>query len=237
VRVAGLRAGAESRWEVDLEGGTLLEADAVVIATESAAALPLLAEADPSLAELARLEWPAASTVELVTLVLDAPALDAAPRGTGMLVAETVDPERIAAKALTHASAKWPWLARRLPAGRHVLRLSYGRAGVGSPIEGMDDSAVLARSLRDASALLDIPLSESMVVGWTRKRWVNALPFAAAGERDRIAAVRDAVGGVPGLEVTGSWLAGTGLASVVPDARGAAARVRGLRWRMLTEKD
>ena len=32
----------------------------------------------------------------------------------------------------------------------------------------------------------------------------------------------------PGLEVTGSWVAGTGLASVVPHAIEAAARIRHL---------
>ena len=73
--------------------------------------------------------------VTLVTLVLDAPALDAAPRGTGVLVArEATD---VTAKALTHATAKWAWLAQAAGPGRHVVRLSYGRAGestrTGSP--------------------------------------------------------------------------------------------------------
>jgi oxygen-dependent protoporphyrinogen oxidase len=42
---------------------------------------------------------------------------------------------------------------------------------------------------------------------------------------------------VEGLEVTGSWLAGTGLASVVPDAGKAAERIRALRWNTLTDKE
>ncbi|GMA29371.1 protoporphyrinogen/coproporphyrinogen oxidase [Arenivirga flava] len=57
----------------------------------------------------------------IATLLLDAPALDTRPRGTGVLVARRLT----AAKALTHSSAKWPWLAEALPAGRHVVRLSY----------------------------------------------------------------------------------------------------------------
>jgi oxygen-dependent protoporphyrinogen oxidase len=37
-----------------------------------------------------------------------------------------------------------------------------------------------------------------------------------------VARVRVAVAGVPGLAVCGAWVAGNGLASVVPDARRAA---------------
>jgi oxygen-dependent protoporphyrinogen oxidase len=73
------------------------------------------------------------------------------------------------------------------------------------------------------------------VTGFSRVSWTNTLPYAALGERERIDAVRSAVGEVAGLEVTGSWLAGTGLASVIPDAKEAAHRVRGLRWKELTE--
>src|SRR5690606_8716886 len=57
--------------------------------------------------------------VTLVTLVVDAPELDDAPRGTGVLVAEGAD---VAARALTHVTAKWEWVAAAA-GGRHVLRL------------------------------------------------------------------------------------------------------------------
>ena len=89
--------------------------------------------------------------VTLVTLVLDAPALDAAPRGTGVLVArEATD---VTAKALTHATAKWAWLAQAAGPGRHVVRLSYGRAGEDACEPDVD------AALRDASVLLGTPLS------------------------------------------------------------------------------
>jgi oxygen-dependent protoporphyrinogen oxidase len=37
--------------------------------------------------------------------------------------------------------------------------------------------------------------------------------------------VRNAVAATPDLEATGAWIAGTGLASVVPDAQAAASRL------------
>ncbi|MGN6502432.1 MAG: protoporphyrinogen/coproporphyrinogen oxidase, partial [Pseudolysinimonas sp.] len=65
-----------------------------------------------------------AHRVTLVTLVVDAPELDAAPRGTGVLVAAGAG---VGARALTHVTAKWDWV-REAAEGRHVLRLSYDAA-------------------------------------------------------------------------------------------------------------
>ncbi|AYG03669.1 protoporphyrinogen oxidase [Gryllotalpicola protaetiae] len=212
-------------------------ADAVLVDVPSAEALPLLASVSPEIDALAHAGWPSATSVELVTLVVDAPALDSAPRGTGLLVSDRVDPAMVSAKALTHLTAKWAWVAEHLPAGRHVLRLSYGRAGTENESVAMSDAALKARATSDAAALTNIPLSESDVVGFARVQWQNAQPLAAVGQRDRLASLAAAIEKVPGLEVTGSWVAGTGLASVIPHAREAAARIRGLRWRKLTDAD
>ena len=214
-----------------------VEADAVLIDVPSAEALRLLASVSPDLEALTQATWPSATSVELVTLVLDAPALDAAPRGTGLLVSDRVDPAVVTAKAMTHLTAKWAWVTEHLPEGRHVVRLSYGRAGATNESVTMSDASLKARGLQDVAALMNIPLSESDVVGFARVQWQNAQPLAAAGQRDRLAALAAAVQKVPGLEVTGSWVAGTGLASVIPHAREAAARIRELRWRKLTDAD
>ena len=154
--------------------------------------------------------------VTLVTLVLDAPALDAAPRGTGVLVArEATD---VTAKALTHATAKWAWLAQAAGPGRHVVRLSYGRAG-----EDVQPDVDLA--LRDASVLLGTPLSRDQLEGQAVVRWTQALPRPSAHHARVVADVRAAVEPLAGVAVCGAWVAGNGLASVVPDARAAARSV------------
>ena len=154
--------------------------------------------------------------VTLVTLVLDAPALDAAPRGTGVLVArESTD---VTAKALTHATAKWAWLAQAAGPGRHVVRLSYGR--VGQDVRPDVDGA-----LRDASVLLGTRLSSDQLVGHAVVRWTEALPRPSAAHAQVVADVRAAVEPLAGVAVCGAWVAGNGLASVVPDARAAARSV------------
>ncbi|WP_329609431.1 protoporphyrinogen/coproporphyrinogen oxidase [Arthrobacter sp. ATA002] len=214
-------------WVVSAAGRTL-SADALVMATDGPAAVNLLAAAVPELAAARPGPGPG---VALVTLVVDQPDLDAHPRGTGVLVAEDV--EAVDAKALTHATAKWQWLADSTGPGTHVLRLSYGRAlsaaaaagqAPASPVD-RGDADLFAQALADASVLLQVPLGVDDVVGWDVVRWVGALPSAAVGHRDRVAAVRTAVDAVSGLEVVGAWLAGTGLAAVTADTR---TRIAGL---------
>lgn len=204
-------------------GSVVVDARFAIVATPAHVSRGLLAGlvGEEALAE----EWPDAASVELVTLVLDAPALDAAPRGTGVLVA--ADAPGVTAKALTHSSAKWPWLADAA-SGRHVVRLSYGRAGAAGPLTALDDDAVTELAVRDASALLGVPLERSQVRAAGRSAWRDALSQAAVGQRARVRALEEAIDEHSGLAVTGSWVAGTGLASVVPHATEAAGRIRHL---------
>lgn len=163
--------------------------------------------------------------VTLVTLVLDAPALDDAPRGTGVLVAPGTPDVR--AKALTHATAKWAWLAGAAGHGRHVLRLSYG--GDGSLAEDalpvhVDPDDAVRTALADAARLLGTRLGPAQLVDRAVVRWSQALPSPSAERRAAVQRVQDGVAQVPGLAVTGAWVAGNGLASVVPDALRAASQ-------------
>ncbi|HEY5320767.1 MAG TPA: FAD-dependent oxidoreductase [Galbitalea sp.] len=135
--------------------------------------------------------------VVLATLVVDEPRLDAAPRGTGVLVAAGAP--GIRARALTHATAKWAWLAERAE-GRHVLRLSYDDAG--------DDLAEVAR--RDASALLGLEIAASSVVDFGRAEWYRPSPQTHTPD---------------GILVVGETIAGTGLASIVAQSEALAGKL------------
>jgi oxygen-dependent protoporphyrinogen oxidase len=127
------------------------------------------------------------SRVTLATLVVDQPLLDAAPRGTGVLVAEGAP--GIRARALTHSTAKWAWLAEKA-GGRHILRLSYDEAG--------DDLAEVAR--QDAAALLGVPIPVSAVDDFTRAEWYRPNRYTPTPDD---------------IPLVGESIAGTGLASVV----------------------
>ena len=202
-----------------------LEARHDILAVPAAAALRLLAPLGADFAALAALDWPEPAAVELATLVLDAPALDAHPRGTGALVAEGTP--GVTAKAITHISAKWAWVDALTPPGRHILRLSFGRAGAPVPTLDLSDAELQQLAVHDAAAILGVDLSAAPVVGFARTLWSDGLSPATIGAPERIRQVRAAVEGTAGLDVTGGWLSGTGLASVIPDA--LAAGIRGRR--------
>ncbi|MCU1568703.1 MAG: hemG [Pseudarthrobacter sp.] len=200
-------------WRVRAAGKTY-DAGLLVVAVDGPAAVGLLESAVPALAGKRPGPGP---DVQLVTLVLDKLDLDRRPRGTGVLVAPQAPGVR--AKALTHATGKWDWLAEAAGPGRHVLRLSYGRVdGKGGQPSALDtDDELFAASLRDASTLLGVAISRQDVVDWDVVRWPGSLPFAAVGHRARVAAIREACSAAGCLAVVGGWVAGNGLAAVVSD--------------------
>ncbi|QEW04469.1 protoporphyrinogen oxidase [Microbacterium lushaniae] len=234
-RVRGLDA-TEKGWAVHVaphegdaasaEDGAAppVDADAVIVAVPEGAARELLAPVAPLLDR----EAAPSPVVEVVTLVVDSAALDAAPRGSGVLTV----PGTGAAKALTHSTAKWEWVARAAGQGRHVLRVSFGAQGEEPATAQLDDAAAASLALTEAARMLGVRLDAAHVRGARRERYAQAQPAATIGRAATTAAARGALSAVAGLGATGAWLAGTGLAQVVPDARAEADRIRSaLLWR------
>ncbi|SDR81074.1 oxygen-dependent protoporphyrinogen oxidase [Paraoerskovia marina] len=214
------------RWVLSLAGAGRIRTPRLVVTTPGVAERVL--GAGP--------QRPKGTDIRLVSLLVNAPALDDAPRGTGVLVAppagglpETASTAALGsgeprAKALTHATAKWPWLAERVREtfgeGRHVVRLSYGRLGTRTPKVTVEEAA------SDASILLGTDLTKHDVVeGRLKTRWKGTLPPPTPGYREAVSAYAGRVDAISGLVVTGSWLAGTGLANVVAHADEAADRL------------
>ncbi|WP_349899060.1 protoporphyrinogen/coproporphyrinogen oxidase [Parafrigoribacterium soli] len=158
---------------VTLASGEVIEADRVVLACN-----PEESEAG----------------IVLATLVVRSPRLDAAPRGTGLLVAPAA--RGIRAKALTHATAKWPWLAARVESGTHVLRLSYDAAAAPSDLS--------EQATADAANLLGVTIEPEQVLGFDRVQWAKPAKRYAAPS---------------GVTVIGETVAGAGLAAVIGQAR------------------
>ncbi len=218
-----LVAGSDAPDAPDAPNGVEAHARYVVLAAPAEASVPLLAGARAEWAGLADLDWPQGTALDIVTLLLDAPGLDAAPRGTGVLVAPGTP--GVTAKALTHSTSKWAWLADAAGPGRHLVRLSYGRAG-SAGVAALGDEALTDLALADASALLGTPLTRDALLDSVRTSWRDAPSHALIGRDDRVARLDDALAEMTDLVVTGSWVSGTGLASVVPHAIDAAARIR-----------
>lgn len=200
-----------------------LAADAVIIATPESAARELLASVVP---DLLKTEAAASPEIEIVTLLLDAPELATPPRGTGVLTV----PGSHTAKALTHSTAKWGWV-REAAGARQIVRVSFGAQGEPAATAGLSDDAAADLARREAAALLGVAIGPAAVVASHRGRFVQSQPASIIGSGERRTAARAAVQAVPGVAAVGAWLAGTGLAQVVPDARDEADRLRrALLW-------
>ncbi|WP_136024098.1 protoporphyrinogen/coproporphyrinogen oxidase [Microbacterium sp. K27] len=200
-----------------------LAADAVIIATPESAARELLASVVP---DLLKTEAAASPEIEIVTLLLEAPELATPPRGTGVLTV----PGSHTAKALTHSTAKWGWV-REAAGARQIVRVSFGAQGEPAATAGLSDDAAADLARREAAALLGVAIGPAAVVASHRGRFVQSQPASIIGSGERRTAARAAVQAVPGVAAVGAWLAGTGLAQVVPDARDEADRLRrALLW-------
>lgn len=201
-----------------------IPADAVIVAIDERAARALLAGHVPGLGGADSTS--AAPEIEIVTLLLDAPALDDAPRGSGVLTV----PGSHTAKALTHSTAKWSWL-RESAAGRQLVRVSFGAQGESPATSTLDDEGAARLALTEAAALLGVALHPAMLVDAHRARYIQSQPASIIGADERRAADRSALQAVPGVTAVGAWLAGTGLAQVIPDAKSEADRLRrALLW-------
>lgn len=131
----------------------------------------------------------------------------------------------VRAKALSHLSAKWPWVGAELRELHgpdvHALRLSYGRPGQPRP------QVDLQVALDDVAALTGVRIEPEAVIDHMLVRWDGTLPPVTPAYRERTRLLEEQLAPVTGLEVTGAWVAGTGIAAVVEHARAAAGHLVG----------
>ena len=193
-------------YRVDLEDGTSIAADAVVLATPAYISTGLLAELAPDAAAVLE-EIP---YVDVATIWLAYPrsAIARPLDGTGFLV----PPEE--GKLLvgcTWSSAKWPHLADD---DLVLIRCMVGRRGDDRWL-GMDDETLVRKmqeELVESMGMTGISVHQSI------QRWPRAMPQYLVGHARRLDALGAALGRLPGLFLTGAAYRGVGIASCVADA-------------------
>ena len=190
-----------------------LRADAIIIAIPAAPASRLLSRTVPA-ASSALSEIPYAS-MAIITLAYPADRFPGQAR-SGYLV-PAVDGKAV--KAVTFSTVKWPHLAAHAPV--HVVRCSIGRTGEVALLQRDDDdlAALGAAELADATGITAAPVARRVT------RWGGGLPQYNVGHLDRVARIREAVAGQPGLAVAGAAYDGVGIPACIATARSAADRV------------
>ena len=257
VGIAPTRRGATPSDEPVPDGAQeVVTTDRVVVACSAGAALRLLRGIPNLPASATELTVPVGAPIARFTLVARVPELSGEPVGSGLLVApaglaepaasssagagasglvsDETDPGEgpvsladcpVRAKALSHLSAKWPWVGAELRALHgpdvHALRLSYGRPGQPRP------QVDLQVALDDVAALTGVRIEPEAVIDHMLVRWDGTLPPVTPAYRERTRRLEEQLAPVTGLEVTGAWVAGTGIAAVVEHARAAVGRLVG----------
>ncbi|HZE30564.1 MAG TPA: protoporphyrinogen oxidase [Actinoallomurus sp.] len=192
-----------------------LDADAVVLAVPARATGRLLREEVPAAsAELGRIEY---ASMAIVTLAYSGTAFPSVPRQSGYLVPAV---ESSGVKAVTFSTTKWPHLIDGAP-GMVVIRCSIGRYGEEQLLQRPDDElkAIAMTELARTTGVIELPVDSRVT------RWGGALPQYSVGHLERIARIRAAVAGVPGLAVCGAAYDGVGIPACIASARTAAALV------------
>jgi oxygen-dependent protoporphyrinogen oxidase len=196
-----------------------VEADAVILAVPARPAQRLLdADVPAAAAELGRIDY---ASMAIVTLAYAATALPTRPRRSGYLVPAV---EGGGVKAVTFSTTKWPHLTDGAP-GLMVIRCSIGRHGEEQILQRPDDElkAIAMTELARTVGVIELPVDARIT------RWGGGLPQYTVGHLRRVARIRAAVAGVPGLAVCGAAYDGVGVPACIATAHAAAARVLGTR--------
>jgi len=209
VRVA--RAGRV--WQLLLESGERLEADAVVVATAAAEAAAALAVLDPELADVLA-SFPRAG-LGVVALAFRENVLPHPLDGYGFLVARDA--------GLDTLGVVWEssLFAQRAPAGHVLLRVMLG--GARRPgIAGLPSAELLARARADLATTMRISAAPLRHWIW---HWPDAITQYTPGHLDRVARARARLARHPGLELCGTSYDGVSFTAGILSAERAAARL------------
>lgn len=206
------RSGAGYR--LDLEDGTAVEAEGVVLAAPAMEAARILTRLAPTAASLlAGIEHVSTAVVSLGFKAGDLPTLD----GHGFVVARD-QPSPIT--ACTWSSSKWP---DRAPPHCALLRAYLGSAVAPVDLEQPDERLVAAA--RDGIARTMGVAAEPVIA--RVHRWPAAMPQYAVGHRDRVARIEAEVAGFPRLALAGAAYDGVGIPDAIASGLSAARRVAG----------
>ena len=215
-RVAGVERRGD-RWRVATAEGADLDADRVIVATESHAAARMLRYVDPTLATLlAEIPYASSATVTLGYRRADVPhPLD----GFGFVVPRT---EKRALLACTFSSVKY---AGRAPEGDVLLRAFVGGA-LNEAVLELDDAPLVMRARAELREALGITAAPALARVF---RWPKAMPQYHVGHLARVETIERRAGALPGLDLAGGAYRGVGISDCVRSGEGAAERALGIR--------
>jgi len=204
---------ADGHWQVFLDSGERVEAEAVVVATSAAQASTLLSSLDSELAG-ALSGFPQAG-LAVVGMAFRESEMPRPLDGYGYLAAREA--------GLDTLGVVWEssLFAGRAPAGHVLLRAMLGGARKPEVAE-LDAPALLDRARRELATVLGVRARPARHWVW---RWPNAITQYTRGHLDRVARARALLARHPGLELCGTSYDGVSFTAAIGSAERAAASV------------
>ncbi len=203
----------DSSYFVELETGSTLEADSVILATPAYVSASLLGSLDPSLAaDLQSIPYTSTATVTLAYRQSDlVRPLD----GYGYVI-----PRREGRRALacTWTSTKFP---HRAPDGYALIRVFVGRAGQENDIP-WDEHGLF--ELAKEELLLTIGISAAPLLHRTFM-WDKAMPQYNIGHPEILKRIDDALEKYPGLALAGNGYRGIGIPDCIHSGKLAVEKI------------
>ncbi|TLM78912.1 MAG: protoporphyrinogen oxidase [Actinobacteria bacterium] len=204
-----------SGWKVRLGDGDVIDADAVIVATEGWAAEKLLAPVDPEIGEA--LGGISHSSSATVSMAFDTDDLGFSLDAFGVLCPQA---EKRRLMAVTYSSTKWPG---RAPAGRTLMRGFVGGPGNQAIMENSDETLVEIVH-KEMSDILGMKVDPA----WSRVyRWNLGMPQYTLGHLDRVAVIDLRCAETPGLAVAGGSYTGVGIPNCIESGERAVTKVLG----------
>ncbi len=200
-------------YRVELQDGSVLWADGVILALEAHHAADLVAGMDPDLAALLR-GIPYASSAA-VTLAYRREEIAHPLDGFGFVVPRL---ERRPVLACTFSSVKFPG---RAPEGGVLLRVFLGGALAPEMLE-RDDGWLARTAVREVTALLGAAGAPHLV---RVHRHPRAMPQYLVGHLERVSAIEARAARSPGLALAGAAYRGVGIPDCIRSGEDAAERV------------
>lgn len=208
-RVGGIERRGD-RWHVKTEDAGPIDADAVILATETHAASRLLRYVDPGLAAtLQIIPYASSATVSLGYRRADVPhPLD----GFGFVVPRAENRDLL---ACTFSSVKYPG---RAPQGHVLMRGFVGGALNAAALERKDEEIVerVRRELTEALGITAAPMLTRVA------RHPASMPQYAVGHLTTVETIERRLAAIPGLFLAGGGYRGVGIADCVRSAEAAA---------------
>jgi oxygen-dependent protoporphyrinogen oxidase len=204
-------ARAGSSYQVKLEGGMTLGADAIILATPAYTSGALLERLDAQLASmLGRIPYVSTATVSLAYRQED---LKRPLDGYGYVIPRR---EGRGVLACTWTSTKFP---HRAPEGYALLRAFIGRAGQDIP---WNEGDLLALALQEVEATLGVrarPVVQRVFV------WERAMPQYNLGHPEALRQIEIALERHPGLALAGNGYRGIGIPDCIHSGQMAAEKI------------